>query len=315
MSEHADKYSKPERKERVDRILQVDPKARIDASGYTPPGPLNTEEKTGPCKPSPRAFAKGGKVDGEKSHHHAGRKSRDAGGSAALAQLRPQVPTSGLYGSGFSPTHAGMLSNAAGLKKGGEAKKRADGGYANWIAGATRHKGALHKKLHVPEGEKIPAKKLEKAEHSKSPVERKEANLAETLKGLHKAKGGEVPGNSEITGTRPTGGRMARKDGGRAKGKTNINIIIGAPKEQPPMVPPPPSAMPPGSQPKPGLPPAAMGAMQPPGMGGGMPPGGPMPAQMPSPAMPRASGGRTYPLDAGSGSGEGRIEKTKAYGL
>ena len=79
--------------------------------------------------------------------------------------------------------------------------------------------------------------------------------------------------------------RSARKDGGRAKGKTNINIIIGGPKEQaPPMVPPPPSAMPPG---KPPLPPGAMGAMQPPGMGmppgagGGAPMGGGMPPQMP----------------------------------
>lgn len=47
-------------------------------------------------------------------------------------------------------------------------------------------KGALHKELHVPEGKKIPAKKLEKAEHSKNPTLRKRAVLAETLKGLKK---------------------------------------------------------------------------------------------------------------------------------
>jgi hypothetical protein len=54
----------------------------------------------------------------------------------------------------------------------------------NWIAGAVKHKGALHKALGVPQGQKIPEKKLEKAEHSKSPLMRKRANLAETLKKL-----------------------------------------------------------------------------------------------------------------------------------
>jgi hypothetical protein len=58
-----------------------------------------------------------------------------------------------------------------------------DGGY--WIQGAVKNKGALHRKLHVPKGEKIPAKKLEKATHSKNPILRKEAILARTLKRLH----------------------------------------------------------------------------------------------------------------------------------
>ena len=47
-------------------------------------------------------------------------------------------------------------------------------------------KGALHKTLHVPEGEKIPEKKLMKAEHSKNETTAKRARLAETLKKLHK---------------------------------------------------------------------------------------------------------------------------------
>ena len=53
-----------------------------------------------------------------------------------------------------------------------------------WIQGAIKHKGALHKALGVPEGKKIPEKKLKKAEHSKSPLLRRRANLAETLKKL-----------------------------------------------------------------------------------------------------------------------------------
>jgi hypothetical protein len=55
-----------------------------------------------------------------------------------------------------------------------------------WIKGAIKHPGALHKELHVKEGEKIPAKKLKKAEHSKDPTLRKRAVLAETLKKMHK---------------------------------------------------------------------------------------------------------------------------------
>lgn len=47
-------------------------------------------------------------------------------------------------------------------------------------------KGALHRELHVSEGKKIPEKKLKMAEHSKNPLERKRAHLAETLKSLKK---------------------------------------------------------------------------------------------------------------------------------
>ncbi len=55
-----------------------------------------------------------------------------------------------------------------------------------WIQGAIKHPGKLHRELGVPQGEKIPAKKLAKAEHSKNPTLRREANLAKTLKGLRK---------------------------------------------------------------------------------------------------------------------------------
>ena len=53
-----------------------------------------------------------------------------------------------------------------------------------WIAGAIKHPGALHKELHVPAGEKIPKKKLEKAAE-KPGKEGKRARLAETLESLH----------------------------------------------------------------------------------------------------------------------------------
>jgi len=55
-----------------------------------------------------------------------------------------------------------------------------------WIQKAIKHPGKLHRELGVPEGKKIPAKKMKKAEKSKNPTIRKEAALAKTLKKLRK---------------------------------------------------------------------------------------------------------------------------------
>lgn len=59
------------------------------------------------------------------------------------------------------------------------ADKRARGG---GIHIKPSHKGLLHKDLGVGESKKIPAKKLEKAEKSKSPAVRKRAVFAENAK-------------------------------------------------------------------------------------------------------------------------------------
>ena len=52
----------------------------------------------------------------------------------------------------------------------------------HWIQGAIKHPGALHRELHVPQGQKIPAQKLQSALHSSNPIEAKRARLAEVLK-------------------------------------------------------------------------------------------------------------------------------------
>jgi len=57
-----------------------------------------------------------------------------------------------------------------------------------WIQKAIKKPGALRKSLGVKKGEKIPEKKLKKAEHSKDPKTRKRAILAETLKKMRKKK-------------------------------------------------------------------------------------------------------------------------------
>jgi len=55
-----------------------------------------------------------------------------------------------------------------------------------WIKGAIKHPGSLRRSLGVKKGHDIPDAKLKAAEHSKSPLTRKRAHLAETLKGFRK---------------------------------------------------------------------------------------------------------------------------------
>lgn len=50
-----------------------------------------------------------------------------------------------------------------------------------WIQGAIKRPGQLHRDLGVPQGQKIPAKKLAAARQSKNPAVRRRANLARTL--------------------------------------------------------------------------------------------------------------------------------------
>ena len=56
----------------------------------------------------------------------------------------------------------------------------------NWIENAIGKPGSLHKELGVSVGEKIPAKKFNKAASSGSPLEKKRAILAKTLSKFHK---------------------------------------------------------------------------------------------------------------------------------
>ena len=56
----------------------------------------------------------------------------------------------------------------------------------HWVAGAIKHPGALHRDLGVPQGEKIPEKKIMKAEHSDNETIARRARLAETLKHMRK---------------------------------------------------------------------------------------------------------------------------------
>jgi hypothetical protein len=180
---------------------------------------------------------------------------------------------------------------------------------------------------------------IPKKDYENSAVDRKH-DMQQSMKGLKsgghvdgcmckmcggrtgKAGGGALDGDY-TGGTRPTGGRIARAMGGKAKkGKTNINIVINAGQKPtdpmaglPPMLPPPPGG--------PGLPPSMSAGPPAPGGGApmGPPPGGPaggLPGGLAG-LMGRKAGGRVgnrsyssyKDMDAGAGGGMGRLEKTE----
>lgn len=60
-----------------------------------------------------------------------------------------------------------------------------------WIQQAHLRKGALSRKLGIPEDETIPMAKIKKAQKSKNPTTRKQAVLAENLKKMSSKKKGK----------------------------------------------------------------------------------------------------------------------------
>lgn len=59
----------------------------------------------------------------------------------------------------------------------------------NFIKDAIKKPGQLHRDLGVPQGEKIPASKLEAAAHKPGKIGQR-ARFAETLKGMNRGKRG-----------------------------------------------------------------------------------------------------------------------------
>lgn len=376
MSE-ASKAARKAMKEKAQRMATGDPHAKVDASDWTPPEPLDADVKTGERPVSPRQFKRGGKVlkvHGDHAKMRADRKPRKSGGRALTADSylnrdvkeaneeragtkhtggfkrggRTHKNIGGLLDQKLIPLKRGgaahpdaaedrqlvksMVKHDAlkvGKKHGGEihaegcgcskcsvsdgelegtrptggrmARKHGGRADAHWIADAVEHKGALHRSLHVPEGEKIPAKKLDKAEHSSNKMVAKRAHFAETLRDMHPSE------------------RSARKHGGRAgKGKMNVNIVIAAGGRRPDDMAQSPGDM--ASPPHPQGLPVTAPPMGPQGALMAGPP--PMPPGAPPPGMmPRKSGGRVSKVaremaehGGGGGGGLGRLEKIQAYG-
>lgn len=232
-----------EMKSRVERLLRVDPKARVDASGYTPEDPLDADVKTGMRPISKRQFKRGGAaMPGDATAKRLDRSARKTGGSA------PATPSS--------------LQNR-------DAKE------ANAERPGYKHIGGMKRGGHV-NAEKN--KKPIRSEAHKAGCSCAKCSGGRAMK----AEGGSAT-SDPLRGTYDKeGGRVARKEGGRTgKGKVNVNVIISSPRgaaAQTPAGAPPGPMRPPGAPVglQQGAPPPMPPGGAPPMPAGAPPPGAPM---------------------------------------
>jgi len=256
----------------------------------------------------------------DKQHSTKGLKS---GGLAMDGEYQGTRPTGGR----LAKRDGGSLSGLE-MNKGGRAK-RADGGANDIIRAAKRVAKKLPYQMGYEQGTAIAGRsddsyrkrrgedlRLTKMMREEAPERIREEAVKTSQKNLANLRAARAGMKEEGY---MKGGRTARKSGGRAKGKTNINIVIGTGQraQQPGAMPPPPGG------------PSGIPVPVPPQGGAPMPPAAapaPMPMPMPAPApaglggagpapMARKAGGRTYrsykDMDAGAGSGLGRLEKTE----
>ena len=267
---------------KIARLVKTDPKAKVDASDYSPPDALDAGVKTGARPLSRRQFKKGGKVlkvSGEMAQQHAGRKPRKSGGKAITANsyinrdvreaneeregkkhvgafkkggmvkhddvaedkklIKKVVKPSALKGHD-AECRCAKCGGGSAMKRGGRTRKEAGGRTDDTDISKDIIADAASRGLHFSdaEGKNITTPLSRKIDDSMQAV--KDAQMQADYAKAYKEKpwarksGGKAGSGSKksvsdgkLEGTRPTGGRLARKHGGKTmKGATIIKIDI-----------------------------------------------------------------------------------------
>lgn len=325
MSETSEK-ARSAAKEKANRLVRADPKARVDASGYRPDGAMDGDAITGMRPISRRAYKHGGMVEGEKASTHAGRKPRKSGGGLTAESLINRDVKAANEDRGGLTHVGGMKSGGKVHESGCDCAKCSGGRVGRDTGGRTMMSDPMQvarKGNASPAAKNLAGSAMRMAGKQGVDPYNSQPAQASAYHKLWNLKGGtpaRKDGGAVNDGTRPVAGRLARKSGGRAKKGTNVNIIITQPPAQG-AAPMPPRPMGPPPAPPPGAPPG-VGLHQ--GTPTPMIPAGAMPVQAPPGTMGRKSGGRVstnlvkpgpYPIKDGAGGGLGRMEKAKAYGL
>lgn len=199
MSDMAKKYR--EAMKGKARKLADEKDQKVDSSDWSPAEPLNADIKTGMRPISRRAYKSGGKVEGESAPKNLGRKPRKAGGKALAeekSEAREYAKAKTNRDVKVANEEREGIKHIGGLKSGGRAKK-ADGGDIRQLNRIT---------------DPAQRRRLEQIQNPPSPPKPAPARPKPAAPPMDMSTM-DAEEAAAFMRSRKTGGRTARKDGGK----------------------------------------------------------------------------------------------------